>query len=142
MTLSVCVKVNFPLLSGTVSVIPFRLRERRVSVARFGPGQVAPNAQINTLVVPGGPSFPSFHFSQLLPYSLVGTPMKALVYHGPKKVSVDAVPDPKLEKLTDVIIELTTTNTCGSDLHMYEGRTHFDQRDKGWAKVIMHPKAA
>ena len=33
--------------------------------------------------------------------------MKALVYHGPKKVSVDTVPDPKIEKLTDVIIKLT-----------------------------------
>jgi glutathione-independent formaldehyde dehydrogenase len=48
--------------------------------------------------------------------------MKALVYHGPKKVSVDKVPDAQLEKLTDVVIELTTTNICGSDLHMYEGR--------------------
>ena len=49
--------------------------------------------------------------------------MKALVYHGPKKVSVDTVPDAKLEKLTDVLVKLTTTNICGSDLHMYEGRT-------------------
>ncbi len=49
--------------------------------------------------------------------------MKALVYHGPKKVSIDNVPDAKLEKLTDVVIKLTTTNICGSDLHMYEGRT-------------------
>jgi glutathione-independent formaldehyde dehydrogenase len=49
--------------------------------------------------------------------------MKALVYHGPKKVSVDNVPDPSIEKYTDVIIKLTTTNICGSDLHMYEGRT-------------------
>jgi threonine dehydrogenase-like Zn-dependent dehydrogenase len=49
--------------------------------------------------------------------------MKALVYHGPKKVSVDKVEDPKIEKHTDVIIRLTTTNICGSDLHMYDGRT-------------------
>jgi threonine dehydrogenase-like Zn-dependent dehydrogenase len=49
--------------------------------------------------------------------------MKALVYHGPKKVSIDTVPDAKVEKLTDVVITLTTTNICGSDLHMYEGRT-------------------
>ncbi len=49
--------------------------------------------------------------------------MKALVYHGPKKVSVDKVPDAKIEKYTDVIIKLTSTNICGSDLHMYEGRT-------------------
>ena len=49
--------------------------------------------------------------------------MKALVYHGPKKVSVDKVPDAKIEKYTDVVIKLTSTNICGSDLHMYEGRT-------------------
>jgi threonine dehydrogenase-like Zn-dependent dehydrogenase len=52
--------------------------------------------------------------------------MKVLVYHGPRKVSVDTVPDAKLEKLTDLVIKLTrltTTNICGSDLPMYEGRT-------------------
>ena len=49
--------------------------------------------------------------------------MKALVYHGPRKVSVDTVPDAAIEKMTDVVIKLTTTNICGSDLHMYEGRT-------------------
>ena len=49
--------------------------------------------------------------------------MKALVYHGKKKVSVDTVPDPKIQKQTDIILKLTTTNICGSDLHMYEGRT-------------------
>jgi glutathione-independent formaldehyde dehydrogenase len=59
--------------------------------------------------------------------------MKALVYHGPKKVSVDTVPDPKLEKLTDVIIKLTTTNICGSDLHMYEGRTDVEK-----GKILGH----
>jgi glutathione-independent formaldehyde dehydrogenase len=59
--------------------------------------------------------------------------MKALVYHGPKKVSVDNVPDAKLEKLTDVVIELTTTNICGSDLHMYEGRTDVEK-----GKVLGH----
>ena len=59
--------------------------------------------------------------------------MKALVYHGPKKVSVDNVADPKIEKLTDVIIKLTTTNICGSDLHMYEGRTNVEK-----GKILGH----
>ena len=49
--------------------------------------------------------------------------MKALVYHGTKDVSVDSVPDAKIEKPTDVVVKITTTNICGSDLHMYEGRT-------------------
>jgi hypothetical protein len=40
--------------------------------------------------------------------------MKALVYHGPKKVSVDTVPGAKIEKITDVVIKLTTTNICNA----------------------------
>ena len=59
--------------------------------------------------------------------------MKALVYHGPRKVSVDTVPDAKIEKLTDVVIKLTTTNICGSDLHMYEGRTDVEK-----GKILGH----
>ena len=59
--------------------------------------------------------------------------MKALVYHGPKKVSVDNVPDAKIEKLTDVLVKLTTTNICGSDLHMYEGRTDVEK-----GKILGH----
>src|ERR1700709_961998 len=46
--------------------------------------------------------------------------MQALVYHGPKKVSVDEVPDARIERPTDALIRVTTTNICGSDLHMYE----------------------
>jgi glutathione-independent formaldehyde dehydrogenase len=59
--------------------------------------------------------------------------MKALVYHGPKKVSVDTVPDAKIEKQTDVVVKLTTTNICGSDLHMYEGRTDVEN-----GKILGH----
>ncbi len=49
--------------------------------------------------------------------------MKALVYHGPRNVSVDNVPDAAIERPTDVLVRITSTNICGSDLHMYEGRT-------------------
>jgi glutathione-independent formaldehyde dehydrogenase len=49
--------------------------------------------------------------------------MKALVYHGTRNVSVDNVADARIEKPTDVLVRITTTNICGSDLHMYEGRT-------------------
>ncbi|WP_133498733.1 glutathione-independent formaldehyde dehydrogenase [Cognatilysobacter terrigena] len=49
--------------------------------------------------------------------------MRALVYNGPRDVSVVDRPDPKIEKPTDAIVRITTTNICGSDLHMYEGRT-------------------
>ena len=49
--------------------------------------------------------------------------MKALVYNGPRDVNVVEVPDAKIERPTDVLVKITTTNICGSDLHMYEGRT-------------------
>ncbi len=49
--------------------------------------------------------------------------MKAVVYHGTKNVSVDNVPDARIERPTDVLVRITSTNICGSDLHMYEGRT-------------------
>lgn len=53
--------------------------------------------------------------------------MKALVYDGTKKVSVKEVPDAKIERPTDALIRITSTNICGSDLHMYEGRTDMEE---------------
>lgn len=47
--------------------------------------------------------------------------MKALVFHSPKHVSIDTVPDPKLERPRDVILRVTSTAICGSDLHIYNG---------------------
>ena len=52
--------------------------------------------------------------------------MKAVVYNGPRQVSVSNVPDARIEKSTDALVRMTTTNICGSDLHMYEGRTNFE----------------
>jgi glutathione-independent formaldehyde dehydrogenase len=52
--------------------------------------------------------------------------VKALVYEGPKTVSVEDVPDARIERPTDVLVKITTTNICGSDLHMYEGRTDME----------------
>ena len=52
--------------------------------------------------------------------------MKAIVYNGPRDVSVQNVPDAKIEKPTDAVVRITTTNICGSDLHMYEGRTSME----------------
>lgn len=53
--------------------------------------------------------------------------MKAVVYNGPRDVSVKDVPDAKIERPTDVLVKITSTNICGSDLHMYEGRTNFEK---------------
>lgn len=52
--------------------------------------------------------------------------MKALVYNGPFDVQVKDMPDAKIERPTDVLVKITTTNICGSDLHMYEGRTDME----------------
>jgi glutathione-independent formaldehyde dehydrogenase len=49
--------------------------------------------------------------------------MKAVVYKEPFKVAVEEVPDPRIEHPNDVIVRITSTAICGSDLHMYEGRT-------------------
>ena len=49
--------------------------------------------------------------------------MKALVYQGPRDVQVMDMPDAKIERATDVLVKITSANICGSDLHMYEGRT-------------------
>jgi threonine dehydrogenase-like Zn-dependent dehydrogenase len=59
--------------------------------------------------------------------------MRALVYRGPRDVAVEQVPDPRVEKPTDVLVKILATNICGSDLHMYEGRT-----DVAAGKVLGH----
>lgn len=46
--------------------------------------------------------------------------MKAVTWHGRRDVRVDTVPDPEIKEPTDAIIEVTSTNICGSDLHLYE----------------------
>ena len=46
--------------------------------------------------------------------------MRAVTWQGKRKVSVDTVADPRIEHPTDAIIRVTTTNICGSDLHLYE----------------------
>jgi glutathione-independent formaldehyde dehydrogenase len=59
--------------------------------------------------------------------------VKAVVYQGPKAVTVEDVPDAKVEQPLDALIRITTTNICGSDLHMYEGRTAVEE-----GKILGH----
>ena len=47
--------------------------------------------------------------------------MKAAVIHGPGKVSCDEVADPRIEAASDIILKVTSTAICGSDLHIYSG---------------------
>ena len=46
--------------------------------------------------------------------------MKAVTWHGKRDVRVEEVPDPTIHEPTDAIIRVTSTNICGSDLHLYE----------------------
>ena len=46
--------------------------------------------------------------------------MKAVAWHGKRDVRVDNVPDPGIQEPNDAIVRITTTNICGSDLHLYE----------------------
>ncbi|QIZ97663.1 alcohol dehydrogenase catalytic domain-containing protein [Leifsonia sp. PS1209] len=46
--------------------------------------------------------------------------MKALTWQANKRVDVVDVPDPRIEQPTDVVIRITSTAICGSDLHLYD----------------------
>ena len=52
--------------------------------------------------------------------------MRALTWHGKHDVRVDTVDDPEILNSRDCIIKVTSTAICGSDLHMYEGRTDME----------------
>lgn len=47
--------------------------------------------------------------------------MKAMVYEGMKNIKVKEVPDPTIEKDDDIIVKVTSTAICGSDLHLIHG---------------------
>lgn len=47
--------------------------------------------------------------------------MKALCWHGKDDVRIDNVEDPKIEEERDIILEVTSTAICGSDLHILSG---------------------
>jgi threonine dehydrogenase-like Zn-dependent dehydrogenase len=47
--------------------------------------------------------------------------MKALCWHGANDVRVDTVPDPKILETGDVIVKITSSGICGSDLHLLDG---------------------
>ncbi len=49
--------------------------------------------------------------------------MRAVVYKEPKKVEIEDVENPKIERPTDVI-KVTSSAICGSDLHMYEANNN------------------
>src|SRR3954447_12802152 len=46
--------------------------------------------------------------------------MRAVTWHGRADVRVDTVPDPTIQDPTDVIVQITSSGICGSDLHLIE----------------------
>lgn len=53
--------------------------------------------------------------------------MKATVYHGPKDLRVEDVPDPKIEQPTDAVMRITRACVCGSDLWFYRGIQDYEE---------------
>jgi threonine dehydrogenase-like Zn-dependent dehydrogenase len=47
--------------------------------------------------------------------------MRALCWHGRGDVRIDKVPDPQIQEATDVIVKITASGICGSDLHLFNG---------------------
>lgn len=48
--------------------------------------------------------------------------MRALTYHAERDVRVESVPDPVIQDNDDIILKVTATAICGSDLHLYRGK--------------------
>ena len=87
--------------------------------------------------------------------------MRAVVYEGAEKVAIKEVEDAHIEEPTDVLMRVTSSALCGSDLHMYDGRAgadpglvlgheplgmveeveeaykKFDERKDGYIKVVL-----
>lgn len=49
--------------------------------------------------------------------------MKGLVYEGPGKIRLQDIPVPQIEKSTDVVVKITKTTICGTDLGILHGKT-------------------
>ncbi len=47
--------------------------------------------------------------------------MKAVTWHGVEDMRIDTHPDPEIQDPTDIVIKVTSTAICGSDLHLYDG---------------------
>ncbi len=52
---------------------------------------------------------------------MANSDMKAMVYKGPGEKSWESVARPKVEKPTDVVVKITKTTICGTDLHILKG---------------------
>ncbi|WP_016908008.1 alcohol dehydrogenase catalytic domain-containing protein [Streptomyces xiaopingdaonensis] len=46
--------------------------------------------------------------------------MRAVTWQGKRDVRVETVPDPRIQEADDVVVRVTSSGVCGSDLHLYE----------------------
>ncbi|MGB7137168.1 MAG: glutathione-independent formaldehyde dehydrogenase [Acidobacteriaceae bacterium] len=53
--------------------------------------------------------------------------MKAISYEGERRMAVSDRPKPKRKEPTDALLRVTTSGICGSDLHMFDGRTPLER---------------
>lgn len=49
--------------------------------------------------------------------------MRAVVFRAMRNVAVEDVQDARIERDDDAVVRVTSSALCGTDLHMYEGRT-------------------
>jgi glutathione-independent formaldehyde dehydrogenase len=54
--------------------------------------------------------------------------MQAVVLNKPRSISIESIDDPVIKAPTDVLLRLTSTAICGTDLHIYEGRLGGEER--------------
>jgi threonine dehydrogenase-like Zn-dependent dehydrogenase len=54
--------------------------------------------------------------------------MKAVTWQGKRNISVEEVPNPVIQEPNDIIIKVTSTCICGSDLHLYEVMTPYMEK--------------
>ncbi len=51
------------------------------------------------------------------------------VYYGPKDAGIDDKPRPKIQNQEDIILKVTKTALCGSDLHLYHGTVYYVRKE-------------
>ena len=55
--------------------------------------------------------------------------MRATVFHAPRDVRIEQVPDPVVREPTDAVVRITHACICGSDLWFYRGTAEWEP---GW----------
>jgi hypothetical protein len=72
------------------------------------------------------------NYQHLYPLFSIRLIMKALVYHGPNNVQVDDKPRPTIQSPEDVILRVTSTALCGSNLHLFMVLYREWNQDRPW----------